>query len=174
MLSPEQFALIETLYMAHYTQLLRYAMSVVQNSHQAEELVQDTFHEAVNHIDKVMAHPAPKNWLRQTLKYKIKNSERKRLRDLRHILPLDIAEMEHLADSSQLEKQVMETLSPAPTVVERIQGHLSQEEFHHLKRLTLENASHLEVSQKLGITVWASQKRLERIRKKLRQLLSEN
>ena len=46
---------------------------------------------------------------------------------------------------------------------------LTQEEFYLLRRIVFESASHLEVAEELGISVWASQKRLERIRKKLEQ-----
>ena len=50
---------------------------------------------------------------------------------------------------------------------------LAPEEYQLLKRLILDKASHLEVARELGITVYASQKRLERIRDKLRREFPE-
>ena len=37
------------------------------------------------------------------------------------------------------------------------------------RRIFIENVSHAEVAAELGITVWTSQKRLERIRKRIRE-----
>ena len=37
------------------------------------------------------------------------------------------------------------------------------------QRILIENASHKDVAAELGITVWTSQKRLERIRKRIRE-----
>ena len=48
-----------------------------------------------------------------------------------------------------------------------IENVLTPEELHLLKRLVFDRASHLEVAQELGISVYASQKRLERVRAKL-------
>ena len=49
---------------------------------------------------------------------------------------------------------------------------LPPEDYRLLCRITLEGATHLEVARELGISVWSSQKRLQRIRKKLcKQLL---
>lgn len=46
---------------------------------------------------------------------------------------------------------------------------LTPEEAALWKRLMMDGATHLETAEELGISVWASQKRLERIRKKLQQ-----
>lgn len=167
---PEQDELIEQLYRAHFRSLLKYAMISVHDPHLAEELVQDAFHEAVNRIDQVMAHPEPKYWLRRTLHHKILHSQQRRARDLRRLISLDAVEVELAVDPNPLEEQVVEKLSPQPGVAEQLQAHLTPEELWHLKRLTLDKASHLEVAEELHISVWNSQKRLERIRKKLQKL----
>ena len=53
-----------------------------------------------------------------------------------------------------------------------IRALLPPEDYRLLCRITLEGATHLEVAKELGISVWSSQKRLQRIRKKLcKQLL---
>ena len=59
------------------------------------------------------------------------------------------------------------------SVIERIKNVLTEEEFTLLKRLTIDQASHVEVAEEFGISVYASQKRLERIRKKLKKALSD-
>ena len=53
-----------------------------------------------------------------------------------------------------------------------IRALLPPEDYRLLCRITLEGATHLEVAKERGISVWSSQKRLQRIRKKLcKQLL---
>ena len=50
---------------------------------------------------------------------------------------------------------------------------LGGEEWDLLKQYVLDGASHRQIASKLGITVQASQKRLERIRKKLEDVLPD-
>jgi hypothetical protein len=59
------------------------------------------------------------------------------------------------------------------SMMKKIAQALSPEEFHHLKRFIFDKASHKEVADESGITIWASQKRLERIRKKLFDVFPE-
>ena len=51
--------------------------------------------------------------------------------------------------------------------LEKIEKVLSPEEYRLLKRLVFDGASHLQVAREFHITVYASEKRLERIRDKL-------
>ena len=53
----------------------------------------------------------------------------------------------------------------------RIRQALTPDELFLFERLVFDKASHLEVSKELGITVWTSQKRFERIKKKLQKVL---
>ena len=50
---------------------------------------------------------------------------------------------------------------------------LTPEEFRFLKRLVIDKAGHRAVAGEFGITLWASQKRLERIRAKLNEIFPE-
>ena len=60
------------------------------------------------------------------------------------------------------------------SVIEKVERVLTPEEYQLLKRLVFDRASHLEVAQEFGISVYASQKRLERIRlSSIRYFLSE-
>ena len=47
------------------------------------------------------------------------------------------------------------------------------EEYRLLKRIVLDGASHRETAAEFRITVWASKKRLERVRRKLERILKE-
>ena len=70
----------DALYLAHVEKLLRYAQGQIQNREMAEELVQDTFHEAYLKFDRLRCHENPGGWLMQTLKNKLANYQRARRR----------------------------------------------------------------------------------------------
>ena len=170
---PEKNSFIETLFHSNESKVKRYAVTILKDKYRAEEAVQITFLEAINHVDTLMAHPKPEYWLLLTLKHKIMHSERSRIRDQRRFLSLDAEECAPLAAPICLEEQVegQETGTGSTfSTVKIIQKCLTPEELNHIKRLILDKATHLEVAEELGISVWTSQKRLERIRKKLRKV----
>lgn len=165
---PEQDISFESLYRDNFKKLKLYAASRLRNPGQAEEVVQDTFYTAWNDRETLFQHKAPEAYLMTTLKYKIKESKRARQRYLRLFLSLDSSLLAEAAASSG------PTLSSTDGLLESIKSALSPEEWHLLRRYVFEGASHLELAKELGVTVWTSQKRLERIRKKLREILPDS
>lgn len=168
---PEQDLLIEELHRKYFKKLTLYAMSALGNSDRAQDVVQDTFHQAVEHIDDIMVHENPGGWLMNTVKNKIRESERSRRRYLHRFLSLDSDISAELIPSSEAMTELYEvddTLS-----LDKMEQALTPEEYRLLKRLIFDKSSHLEVAKELGITVYASQKRLERIRSKLHKAFPE-
>lgn len=172
-MTPEQDAFIETLFRLHFNRLKVYATSYLKNSYRADEVVQDTFHEAVTHIDVLMKHDNPELWLKRTAKNKIRNSERVRNRYLRRFISLDAGVIEIPAVQS-VESEVEQQEMNEESVRKKVEKVLSKEELYLLRRIALDKATHVEVSEELGISMWASQKRLERIRAKLEVIYPEH
>lgn len=168
---PEQDEWIEKLYRTYFKRLTQYAVSALGDLPRAQDVVQDAFHEALIHIDDLITHENPGGWLMVTVKYKIRESERVRRRELLRFLSFDTDIMsERIPGDEWMEEQA---LSDDLSVMERIVQALTPEEYHLLKRLVLDGASHPQVAQELHISVYASQKRLERIRAKLYQVFPE-
>lgn len=157
---PEQDKLIEDLYHQYFTKLTLYARARVNDPEITKEIVQDTFHEAVLHIDIIMSHENPGGWLMTVVKNKIRESERTRNRYMKRFISLDSEALAAVIPSSEFSE-------PEDSSVEEIEQALTTEEYKLLKRLVFDRASHLEVAKEFGISVYASQKRLERIRGKL-------
>lgn len=168
---PEQDAFIKKLYHENFRKLMIYVMSVVKNQNRAQDIVQDTFHEAVKHIDTLMVHENPGGWLMVTAKYKIRENERAQTRYLHRFLSLDSDIPENTLYAEQNEIQVEEASAHPP--IELIKHALTPDEFKLLVRFTFDGASHLDIAKEFGITVYASQKRLERIRKKLYEVFPD-
>ena len=162
---PEEDAFLEELYRELFPKLWRYALTALRDPERAREVVQDTFHEAVLKVDQLMTHENPGGWLMLTCKNKIREYMRFRRRYLYRFLSLDTdyASVSWQSDRPDQETDEMD----GPPIIDRIKARLAEEEFLLLKRFALDGASHLEIAKELNITVYASQKRLERIRKKL-------
>ena len=162
---PQQARFLEQLYHDNFDLLTMYAAASLKSRSRAQDVVQDTFHEAVRHIDTLTEHPDPGGWLMVTLKNKLREAERAQRLYLLHFLSLDTdLPVEPRGQDPQPEDRLDED---GPPVLETIRRVLEPDEYRLLTRLTLDRASHLEVAKEFGISVYASQKRLERIRKKL-------
>lgn len=173
-MSPKQDRYIEELYHTYFRKLIIYATASLHNSERAQDVVQDTFHEAVLHVDTLINHPNPGGWLMNTVKNRIRENERQRNRYIQRFLSLESELLREPASysGSTLSADVIDNMDDVFTV-EKIKQVLTEEEYKILKRLILDHATHLQVAQELGITVYASQKRLERIRKKLYKVFPE-
>ncbi|WP_242864882.1 RNA polymerase sigma factor [Flavonifractor plautii] len=162
---PDEKELVERLYRLHFKKLFIYANAALRNPELAKDVVQDTFHEAMRRIDVVAKHENPGGWLMNVVKNKLKEYERNRRRDLRYLLSLDA----DFPDESNLPEELVlaQPETQGEPVLEIIERLLTPEELRLLKRLVFGRASHQQVAQEFGISVYASQKRLERIRDKL-------
>lgn len=168
---PDEKELIERLYRLHFKKLFIYANAVLRDPELTKDVVQDTFHEAIRRIDVVAKHENPGGWLMNVVKNKLKECERSRRRDLRRLLSLDA---DFPGENNLPEELVSGQTEPqGESVLEIIERVLTPEEFRILKRLVFDRASHRQVAQEFGISVYASQKRLERIRDKLHTVFPE-
>ena len=168
---PDEKELVERLYRLYFKKLFIYANAVLRDQELAKDVVQDTFHEALRRIDVLAKHENPGGWLMNVVKNKLKEYERSRRRDLRCLLSLDA----DFPDKSNLPEELVSG-QPEPqgeSVLEIIERVLTPEELQLLKRLVFERASHQQVAHEFGISVYASQKRLERIRGKLYTIFPE-
>lgn len=153
------------LYQDNFWKLRRYAQ-VHLNPEQAEEVVQDTFHAALERIDLVTTHQNPSGWLMETLKNKIRNCQRANHKDLLRLVVLDTVMTAGIIGDESAEAALMQQEASQETK-NTIKNALTEDERYIVKRLIFEKASHKEVAEELHISVWSSQKRLERIREKL-------
>lgn len=168
---PEQDSFIESLHRKYYKQLVIYTVSALRDPDRAQDVVQDTFHEALMQISDLLAHENPGGWLMNTLKNKIRENERAHRRYVRRFISLDFEVSEELSPPSELITELSEPEDVSP--IEKVERALTPKEYQLWKRLMLDRASHLDVARELDITVYASQKRLQRIMDKLREVFPE-
>ena len=130
----------------------------------APEVVQDTFHEAVRKIDTLMNHENPRGWLKKVLKNKLMHARRSHNRYILRFLSLDT----DIANG----EAVLAAKTPAHTeedILREVCEALPPEEWELLRMIVLEHRPYKVVAEELDVTVWTCQKRVQRIRDKLKQ-----
>ena len=65
---PEQDIFLETLHRTYFNKLTPYAESALRDTARAQDVVQDAFHDALLHIDRLMVRENPGGWLMKTVK----------------------------------------------------------------------------------------------------------
>ena len=161
-LTREQSKYIAQLYRDMYDQLHTYAYGILRDQYLSEEAVQETFRTVCDKPDDLTTSPNPKGWLMNTLKYNIRNTQRKRATLEKHIAA---------AESVELDRLVSPDLGNS---VELMYSDLvSQEEFRLLKRVAIDGYTMLEAAEELHISVETCKKRVQRAKEKLRRKIEE-
>ena len=163
----EQHLIFSEIYISNHPKLLRYAKTNKLCAPAAEELVQDTFHDAWSKFDDLINHENIGGWLMQTLKNKMRNYTRAKRREA-NLLGDHGDRFEDIAASGSFINALI--VSDALSAIYRfVYDNFKEDDITLFRRIFIENVSHAEVAAELGITVWTSQKRLERIRKRIRE-----
>ena len=154
-------------YSRYFRQLKLYAYSVLRNWGRAEEVTQEVFLIAWRRIDAFMDSPNPVGWLTNVSKFTLKNVAKSDSVRARYWIALpDFMDVEQLAQYNPAEEAAHDLQDECASL-------LSVEEYHILRRAVLDKAAYQEIAEELGITVWACQKRMQRLLKKLRDHLQE-
>lgn len=167
----EQEAFLEKQYRENFPRLLSYAAAILENNSLAMDVVQDTFHTAIAKINILMVHENPNGWLMETLKNKIRDQIRLRRRYAARFVAYE--DYEAFIASPGTYPYSGEIPEPVPVIWSKVEKALTPEDCHLLKRIVLDGCSHREVAEELQISIWASQKRLQRIRIALTDIFPE-
>lgn len=166
-MTSEQRIIFSEIYIDNRPKMLRYAKMNKLCAPVAEELVHDTFHDAWSRFGNLINHENIGGWLMQTLKNKMRNYARAKRREAN--LLVDYGDRsEDIAASGNFINALI--VSDALSAIYRfVYDNFKEDDITMFRRIFIENVSHAEVAAELGITVWSSQKRLERIRKRIRE-----
>lgn len=151
---------IAKLYAEMYGQMFAYASCILRNREWAEEAVQDAFCILCVKADEAFRRENPKGWMMRVLQNVIRNRNRQR------------AAMNRLIMSSLQVEKLEEVLVYDEENVDLLYGDLAaRADFQLLKRIVLDGYTMLEAAEEYGITVEACKKRVQRIKKFLREKL---
>ncbi len=153
----ENDQIIAALYKQMFSVLKAYAYNILEDSHHAEEAVQDTFRIACENQEKLLTSPNPKGWLMVTLQNVLKNMLRERART-QEILVDSLFYDENTFVDNRNEKMVDLLYSDL----------IGKEDYRMLKLVVLRNYTMGEVAKEYGINAASARKRVQRARDKLR------
>lgn len=154
----EQQKYIEKLYDEEYQHLMSFARSALGNAVLAEEAVQEIFAVACERVERLCQSPNPRGWLVNTLKFVIRNLERRR----------KVAEKvvtDSLGDRLDL------LSAPSDHVdLKLLYGNVADtEEFQLMMSIGVEGMSFIEIAEEQGVSVSTVKKRAERARRILQR-----
>lgn len=159
MLNKEQDACIEMHYRGLYKKMLSYAMYTLRDASLSEEAVQDAFMIACAKIDVFYASKNPEGWLINALRNVIRNMKKLRITLNKYVVQL--LDTENIIDTGNF---------TAEQDFELIFGDIvKSDDFKLLRKVVLDKYTMLEASIEFGITLDACKKRVQRIKKKLKE-----
>lgn len=160
-MTQERHEIFSEIFAAYRPKLLYFIRKNEACRRVADDLVQDTFRDAWSKFDTLIYHENIGGWLMQNLKNKMRNYMRDRHR-------VEIALTEDIAGSDNFVGDLI-TKNQLAAVWEFINKNFKPDDLFLFKRIIVDEVGYNVVSKELGITIWASQKRLERIRKRIRE-----
>lgn len=169
-MTPEQASFVETLYRAHFSELVKLAAHALHDPSLAQEVAQTIFYDVINQVEELMVHPNVVGWLRVTLRNKLNMLYRTQAKEMEYFRSLDTS---YITEPGAMDAALEAVEQEYQEDVARVREALTPEEFRFLCRLVLDKTSHMELSREYGITVAATKKRRERILNKLHKLFPD-
>lgn len=157
----------DSFYRRQFSKMWTYAVSLIGKGDLAEEIVQDAFLTALVQIDDLMKKERPDFWLRKVVRNKALHVQREQARYTWRLISLEpeqiidgsaakqLAEVESSDRVSQIRRTLVETLDA--------------QEIHLLKRIAMDGVTYKKAAEEAGMTIGACQKKIQRIRKKLKK-----
>src|SRR4051812_17489429 len=155
---------LERLYKKHAGDVYRYALVVLRNPADAEDVTQTTFMNAYRAIERGERPRAPQNWLiaiaHNVCRQRFRQSQRR---------PNEVELNESLAEAMERDEDVVSAED-----IRRALGHLPFNQRSALVMRELEGRSYQEISEILGLSVSAVETLIFRARRSLREQLEES
>ena len=158
-----QVPAFERLYRRHAADVYRYAVAVLRNQADAEDVTQTTFMNAYRAIERGESPAAPYNWLIAIAHNVCRQRFRQASRRVQEVgLEEDVADQLVRPDDDAV---------PGPADIRRALGHLAFNQRAALVMRELEGRSYLEIAELLGLSVGAVEALIFRARRALREQL---
>ena len=152
----------ERLYRRHAVDVYRYALAVLRNQADAEDVTQTTFMNAYRALERGEEPDAPQNWLISIAHNVCRQRFRQQQRRVQEVgLDVDVADSLVVGDDD----------APTPADITRALGHLAFNQRSALVMRELEGRSYAEIAELLGLSVSAVETLIFRARRALREQL---
>lgn len=157
----------DALYRKQFPKMWAYAFSLVNHTELAKEIVQDAFVEVLLHIDRLAVSEHPEFWLQRVVKNKALHVRREQARYTWRLVSLEEGQI--VDGSAERQLQEVEEADSLSQIRRTIAEKLTPQEIQLLKRITMEGAAYKTVASEMNISIGSCQKKIQRVRKKLRK-----
>lgn len=161
-MNAKETAFLKQLMQEAYPLLYRLASLSFRDPLIVEELIQDTLHDAIPQVGKLMRHENPTGWLIAVLKNKISDYKKDLSRRTQRETALSEEELQQLPNASGVQPG-----SEAHLLLLSLSEVLSPEDCRLFQEF-LTGATYIQIAGHNGLTVWNCRKRIQRIRERLR------
>ena len=163
-MDPSNRTIFEAIYKKYYNHLVVHAYRYLHDWPLSNEAAQETFLVAWRRFEVFQASKNQIGWLKVTAKNIALNMVTKMIREKQLFISI-----------CEVSDNVATQSTEIPLSVDLIfQNVITDEEIFLLKRIVLDKATYLDLSKELNISVWACQKRMQRLLKKLKSFLKDN
>ena len=145
---------IDQLFLAHYRSLLKFAVWRLGDAAAADDAVQETFNTACRKVADLRGYPDPLKWLYRTLSNHISHLFRERQR----------------AETAENMEQHLPPYAPEQSIEEYFPREMSEVDRRIMLMFYADRYQISEIARELGLSEAAVKKRLERLRKRLKDL----
>lgn len=157
----EQEEQIRKLYLKLFKSLYAYAYASTNDTNYAQEAIQETFRIVCTKPNECLSSSNPSGWIMQTLKNVLSNFSRHRATLNKYFINIDPTDYEQLSKVDDADPDLL------------FSGTVSPEDFALLKYVVLYNHTIKEAAEEFGLPFEGCKKRLQRIKKKIRDSLEE-
>lgn len=167
--APGQNDFFYDFYNAQFLKMWKLAVTIVHNSAQAEEIVQDAFVELLVRLDRLEKEERLEFWLQKVVTNKSLHVLRERKRCAKALTVLRSEQRDDL--SEQIHFQQIEEADSLRDIKQKIAEILDTQELYLLRRIAMEGARYKTVAEETGMSISKCQKKIQRIRKKLEKVI---
>ena len=158
----EQAQFLENIYTENIQKLTQFANGFLHDKTSSNIAVQDSFYIACEKIESISTSPNPVGWMMNAVRFTSLNMLKARKKQMDLIISWDDLQL------CKIPYSVDET---GDSLVEQCKLTLSKSEFYLLNQILIQDVSYCDVSNYLGISIWACRKRVQRLIKKLQNQL---
>lgn len=170
--APGQNDFFYDFYNAQFLKMWKLAVTIVHNSAQAEEIVQDAFVELLVRLDRLEKEERLEFWLQKVVTNKSFHVLRERNRCAKAIAVLQSKRLDDFSEQKQF--QEIEEADSLHGIRKAISDTLNEEEQYQLRRIAMEGTKYKTMAEEMGMSISACQKKMQRIRKKLAKVISSD
>lgn len=163
----DQERLVEKLFRSEYERLRAIATALVHDPSLAEDSVQKAFCIALEKEEELNNHPNPHGWITQVVRYTALDEMKMRDRRRKRFVSLDW----DIADELEADGGEMKDTPNSTEILAKIRKELKPNDYSLLMRTIEKDSRGEEIAAEFGLTVNTYYKRMERIRKRVKDIL---